>query len=246
VNSGIYTAYSGMQAQLEALDLISNNLSNLNTAGYKEQTAFFTVLSRYTDSSGNPGDLNAVINSQSILADSLLNIEDGSISLTHRDLDVALTGNGFMAVQTPNGTRYTRNGSLIRNAQSILSTADGFPVMSTGGKAISLGPGSVIINESGEIFLNDARVDRMKIVTFDNPSMLVREGRSLLAPRDGQAIEKAADARVNQGYLEQSNVSAVSSVVRMVGVMRQFEAIQKSLSLEINDMNSKAIDRLSR
>ena len=246
MNSGIYTAFSGMRAQLEALDLLANNLSNLNTTGFKEQTAFFTLLNQIIDPSKNSGELNSVINNQSILADCLLNVADGSMALTHRDLDVALAGKGFFAVQTPGGVRYTRNGSLILNAQSVLSTADGFPVLSTNGRPISLGPGSITINEDGEVFLNGARVDRMKVVTFDNPSILVREGKSLLAPREGQAIEKASDAKVNQGYLEQSNVNAVSSVVRLVGIMRQFEAIQKSLSLEMNDMNSKSIDRLSR
>ncbi len=244
MNSGIYTAYSGLQAQMDALDLVSNNLANLNTAGFKESKAFFTLLNQNLDSPDS-AHLNSAVNSQVILAGGALNLTDGSLLTTSRDLDVALVGNGFLTVQTPQGTRYTRNGSLLVNGKSILTTADGFPVLGDKGKPITLGPGKVSINENGEVSLDGALLSRLKIVSFDNPALLEREGGSLLRAPEG-AKEKVGEAKVRQGYLEQSNVNAISSVIGLVGIMRQFESIQKSVDLLMNDLNSKSIERLSR
>jgi len=243
VNSGIYTAVSGMRAQMDALDILSNNLANLNTAGYKEEKAFFTLL-RQEMGSSDFEEINAAIDRQKVMVQSALNPSNGSLVLTNRDLDIALTGDGFLTVETPQGVRYTRNGSLILSSKSELTTAGGFPVLGEGGHSISLGPGKIRINDDGEVFLNDARVDRLKIVNFDNPSALVREGGSLLSSNGGQ--EKPAEAKVKQGYLEQSNVNPVSAVISMVGILRQFEAIQKSVNLLMNDINQKSIERLGR
>jgi len=241
LNSGIYTAYSGLRAQSDALDIVSNNLANLNTTGFKEETAFFTLLNQAVGAN----DLTSVVN-RSIRAEALLNTVDGAIAPTNRDLDIALVGNGFMAVGTPGGVRYTRNGSLNLNSKFVLSTADGFPVLGLSGRPITLGPGRIQINEDGEVFVNDAPVDRLKIVSVRAPSMLIKEGNSLFVPREDQAVQTASDVTVMSGYLEQSNVNAVSSVVRLVGIMRQFEAIQKSISLIMNDVNTKSIEKLGR
>jgi flagellar basal-body rod protein FlgF len=244
VNSGIYTGYSGLQAQMDALDLVSNNLANLNTNGFKESKAFFTLLNQNLNSQDS-GDLNSTVNNQVILAGGALNFSDGSLLQTNRDLDVALTGNGFLTVQAPQGIRYTRNGSLLVNGKSVLTTAEGFPVLGEKGKPITLGPGKVSINESGEVSLEGARLNLLKIVSFDNPAVLEREGGSLLRAPDG-VKEKAGQARVRQGYLEQSNANPISTVIGLVGIMRQFESIQKSVNLLMNDLNSKSIERLSR
>jgi flagellar basal-body rod protein FlgF len=244
VTSGIYTAYSGLRAQMEAIDLLANNLANLSTVGYKEGKAFFTLLQQNMNSDGAQ-DLTTVVNSQAILAHGAVNPADGSLLLTNRDLDVALVGNGFLTLQAPQGTRYTRNGSLMLNHQSMLATSQGFPVVGESGRPITLGPGKVHINEGGEVFLDGTRVDRMKIAAFDSPAALEMEGNSLLKASLTQAV-KAGDAKVQQGYLEQSNVDAMSAVVKLVEIMRQYESIQKTVNLMMNTMDTKSIERLGR
>jgi flagellar basal-body rod protein FlgF len=244
VINGVSTAVSGMRAQMDALDLVSNNLANLNTTGFKEDKAFFTHLNRSLDDLVN-NELNSSINS-GIIASGVSNVLNGSLTLTNRDLDVALTGDGYLTVKMPQGTRYTRNGSLIVNSLSVLSTADGFPVLGASGQPIKLGPGKLNINSIGEVFLNDTRVDRLKLVAFDSTVKLQKEGSSLLLPSDDKAKTKPATVTVQQGYLEQSNVNPVTAVVSMVGIMRQFEALQKSISLVMNDITSKSIDKLGR
>jgi flagellar basal-body rod protein FlgF len=245
MNSGIYTAYSGLRAQSDALEILANNLANMNTTGFKEQTAFYTYLNQSSDSPQNGADLNAVVN-QSVQTQSTLNGEGGSLSATERELDIAIAGDGFLTVQTPRGVRYTRNGSLNLNAQFVLTTSEGFPVLGTSGRPITLGPGKVLIGESGDVFLDGVQIDRLKVSAFNDLSVLAKEGNSLFKSTAGQSAERASDAKIKSGYLEQSNVNPVSSIVRMVEILRHFEAIQKSIQLVMNDINAKAIDKLGR
>jgi flagellar basal-body rod protein FlgF len=245
VNSGIYTAYSGMKAQMDALDMLANNLANINTTGFKEENAFFTYLNRSIDADPATSDLSATIN-RTVQARGALNTAEGSITSTGRELDIAIEGNGFLAVETPRGIRYTRNGSLHLNANSVLTTIDGYPVIDTNSRPIALGPGKIGVNENGDVSLNDSPVGRLKIVTFDNLSSLAKEGSSLFVSPGNQGSEKISEAKIKSGYLEQSNVNAVASIVRMVEILRHFEAIQKSVNLEMNEINSKAIEKLGR
>lgn len=245
MDSGLYTAYSGLRAQSDALEILANNLANINTTGFKEQNAFYTYLKQSVENSEGSTDLNDVIN-QSIQTLSALNFETGSLSETNRDLDVAITGEGFLAVQTPRGIRYTRNGNLQLNAQSVLTTSEGYPILGTSGRTITLGPGKIRIGESGDIFLDGIQVDRLKIASFNDLSKIEKEGSSLFKSTAGRTSEKDSDAKIKAGFLEQSNVNPVSSIVRMVEIHRHFEAIQKSVHLVMNEVNAKAIDKLGR
>jgi flagellar basal-body rod protein FlgF len=242
VDSGIYTAFSGLKAQMNALDITANNLANVGTTGFKEEKAFFTVLGDEIATS-NRSPLRAAVNSQAILMRGAMSLNEGPLALTNRDLDIAVNGNGFLCVKTAAGERYTRNGSLELNSSGVLSTADGLAVLGENGP-ITLGPGKVFINEAGEVLLEGTRVDRLKLVTFDKAGLLEREGNSLFAAAGQQP--KPAQPTIRQGYLEQSNVNPVAAVVGLVNVTRQFELIQKSMSLLINDLDSKSIEKLGR
>jgi flagellar basal-body rod protein FlgF len=190
MNSGIYTAYSGLRAQSEALEIMANNLANLNTTGFKEEKAFYTYINQSLGASQDAADLNTAIN-QSIQTRSALNTEAGSLSATHREMDVAIEGNGFLAVETPRGIRYTRNGSLNLNAQAVLTTSEGYPVLGANGSAITLGPGKIHIGEEGDVSLDGTQVDRLKVVTFDDFSALEKEGNSLFISKKGRDSEKS-------------------------------------------------------
>jgi flagellar basal-body rod protein FlgF len=245
MNSGIYTAYSGLKAQSDALEVIANNLANSNTTAYKGDTTFYTYLKQAAAEPQQSADLNSAVN-RSIQAGSVVNMEEGSMKATGRTLDMALEGNGFLVVNTPGGIRYTRNGSLNLNAQSVLVASDGSPVLGESGNPITLGSGKVAIGENGEVFLDNAQIDRLKLVTFSNLSSLQKEGTSFFKSQADRSLEKSSDAKVKAGYLEQSNVNAVSSVVRMVEILRHFEATQKCINLVMNDVNTKAIEKLGR
>ena len=245
MNSGIYTAYSGMQAQLDALDLVANNLANVNTTGFKEEKAFFEFMLQASSSEFKENPLQESINAPVTVKGSL-NVEDGSLTHTYRDLDVAIEGKGFLVVETPRGIRYTRNGSLLINKDGTLSTSDGSPVLGEKNKPITLGPGQISIGENGEVQLNGVHVNKIKVVRFENLSALEKEGSSLFMSRTDQGGELESDAKIRSGYLEKSNVNPVESVIKMVSILRNFESLQKCMSNLSNDMDSKAIDKLSR
>jgi flagellar basal-body rod protein FlgF len=233
-----------MRAQMTALDLVSHNLANVNTAGFKEGHAFFTLLNQ-TLNEPDSSRLGSVINNQVVLAEGALNDSDGSLVATNRDLDIALTGSGYLTVQTPRGLRYTRDGSMMIGKDEVLRTRDGFAVLGEDGP-IQLGPGKVRIDEQGGVYLDGNLMGRLKLATFSDPRSLQREGASLMAPAGDKVQASPAQPQVRQGYLEQSNVNAVASVVGMIGILRHFEAIQKSVDLLMNNINAKAIDRLGR
>ena len=245
MNSGIYTAYSGMQAQADALDIIANNLANLNTTGFKSEKAFFTLLQQYSGQATEQDTLNTAIN-KPVTVREAIDFESGSLTRTYKDLDVAIEGNGFLVVDTPRGIRYTRNGNLNMNEQGILTTRDGCPVLGTENKPITLGLGKVIIGVDGDIQLDGTTVDRLKLVRFEDLSSLEKEGASMFLSPTGRDIELESDAKIKAGYLEQSNVNPVQAVVRMISILRNFEAMQKSMNLITNDINKQAIEKLSR
>jgi len=229
---------------MTALDLVSHNLANVNTAGFKEERAFYTLLDQ-TLNDPDSSQLGAVINNQVVLAEGALNQSDGSLVATARDLDVALAGDGYLTVQTPRGLRYTRNGSLAIGKGELLNTQEGYAVLGENGP-IQLGAGKVRIDQQGSVYLDGNLVDRLKLVAFKDPRALLREGASLMAPANEEVKPPAAQPDVRQGYIEQSNVNTIASVVGMIGILRHFEAIQKSVNLLMNDINAKAIESLGR
>lgn len=245
MNSGIYTSYSGLRAQMESLEMLANNLANVNTTGFKEQRAFYRLMNR--DVGAGPGHmLDAVVNNHAVLAETALDLSNGSLMQTGRELDLALVGDGFLVVQTPNGLRLSRNGGLFKDPRSQLVTADGFPVLGEKGP-ILLGGGAVEITEKGDVLVDKSPVDRLRLVTVPDAIYLTREGNSLLVPPQAAPDPlPARDASVRQGYLEQSNVNPMLSTVRMIEIMRHFEAIQKSMNLISNVMDAKSIEKLSR
>jgi flagellar basal-body rod protein FlgF len=245
MNSGVYTAFSGMQARLNALEVLANNLANLNTTGFKEEKAFFTFFNQSLEGSQGSDSLSETVN-RTVQTHTALNLETGSLTATGQDMDIAIEGNGFFVVDTPHGIRYTRNGGLHRNAQSVLSTAEGFPLKGTDDRPISIGPGKIRISTNGTVSEDGTQVGRLKMIAFKDVSALQMEGHSLFVSHANPDAEHPSDATVRSGYLEQSNVNAVSSIAQMVEILRHFESLQKSVDLIMNDINTKAIERLGR
>ena len=234
-----------MKAHSDALEITANNLANINTTGFKGDRIFNTLLRESVNDSGSPAEIGMTVN-RMIRTDRGIDYSDGVMLSTGRNLDIAIRGDGFLAIQTPNGERYTRNGNLHLDANSTLRTADGNAVLGASGRPITLGPGEVHISDNGGVYLNGEEVNRLRIVAFQDRSQLEKEGGTLFVSTGGETPGLRTDIVVRSGFLEQANVNAVKSMVEMISMMRHFEAIQRSVSHEMNDMNGKVIERLGR
>jgi flagellar basal-body rod protein FlgF len=169
-----------------------------------------------------------------VLASGMTDMSAGSMRSTGRSLDVALSGSGFLAVQTPRGERYTRTGSLTLDANGQLITQGGDLVIGEGG-AITLPPGEVSIGEDGSISVKGQVAGRLKIVRFNDPrAALQKEGATLFAPTGAERPRQDTQTRVAQGALEMSNVNTISEMAAIMQHSREFDSLQRSITLMMN------------
>jgi len=238
MSGGAYSALSGMRTRLEELDRLAFDLANVSTAGYKtermakmasDRDQFATALEAAVDVVG---------------AGTKVDFKPGTIATTGRDLDAAIEGSGFFEIETARGPRYTRNGSFHRRADGVLSTAEGEPVMGESGE-ISLGNAAVSIGPDGTITSGNAVVGRLRVVEFASDQDVMRESGSRFKALTG-AEPTEVEAKVIGGALEQSNVSIVERMAALTELTRGFEALQRGVSVLMNDLDSRVISELGR
>jgi flagellar basal-body rod protein FlgG len=171
----------------------------------------------------------------------------GSLQPTSNPLDFAIGGDGFFAVNGPNGnTLYTRNGSFRLSAKGQLITQDGYAVRDVNGKPVQLDPTQpVSVDTAGTITQAGQTVAQLQISSFADPGQLAKQGATYFQFNGQPADIKRATGEVQQGKIEGSNVTAAESAVRLVTVMRQFEMLQKAISIG-TDMNHQAIEEVAR
>ena len=253
---GWYTGASGMNAQQNRLDAISNNLENVDTAGYKRDItvskSFPELLLRRTNLDGvyetpfGSAEAAPVIGKLGLGIETNENYTDfaqGSFRQTDQNTDVAFGGKGFFSVQTPLGERYTRDGNFIIGKEGILETKDGYPVLGEKG-FIHVENDKFTVNEDGIISSQEDSeiIDRFKVVRFDNERYLKKMGNNLYSANDisGSApiAEGSERPRFLQGYMETSNVNVVNEMVQMIEVNRAYEANQKTITSEDSMMGT--------
>jgi flagellar basal-body rod protein FlgF len=160
----------------------------------------------------------------------------GPVRDTGKPLDLALLGDGFLVVQTPRGERYTRAGSLTIDSGGQLVTQRGELIVGESGP-ITLRSGEPVIGEDGSITVNGQNVGRLKIVRFSNPrAALTLEGASLFAANETEKPVEAIGTRVVSGALESSNVNAIAEMAAMIQNSREFDSLQRSITLLMNDL----------
>jgi len=238
--SGIqYVALSGLRARIDELDRLASDIANVGTAGYKGEREARAASTR--ESFDNT--LQTAIDTT--FGGKRLDTTTGAIAPTGRDLDVAVEGPGFFVVSTANGPRYTRNGHFTINSARQLTADDGALVQGEGGQPITLGNGEARIDGDGSVWAGDQQAGKLSVVEFEDPRNLVQESASRLRA-DGQTAVAATTSRVHGGALEQSNVSVAARLAELTTVSRGFEALQKAISMVMNEVDGKAIDHLGR
>jgi len=242
---GLYTSAAGMENALLKNNTISNNLANINTAGYKKQVTIeksFSnkLLNKIYNNVTTIGKVGTGVGIDRIAND----FDTGSFKETENTFDWAIKGEGFFAIQTPQGIKYTRNGNFTLNNQGQVVTQKGDLVMGESG--IIQVPNGGKVNLDGNNIVVDGRIlDRIQIVSFANKSGLIKEGDTLFrrGPKVGGTFR--ATGEIVQGFLEGSNVNAVQEMVKMIDNSRLYEADQKVMQAH-NDTIGKAVNEVGK
>lgn len=251
---GLYVAGTGMNVQAKRMDIISNDLANVNTVGYKKDVAVVAsfpeiLTSRLRDSQNqipNDGAIGTMTFGAKV--DGVYTqFVQGSIRQTTSQTDLAIQGDGFFAVNTPAGVCYTRDGSFIINNEGMLMTQEGYNVMGENGP-IELGEtflekgGQLTIVEDGEISIDGELIDKLQLTTFENKESLTKIADNLYQAQGGMVPFTGS---VAQGFLEMSNVNSVTAMVDMITVSRAYEANQKVIQTQ-DSLLGKAVNELGR
>lgn len=240
--AGLPAIAAGMQAQWQRHEVLANNLANISTPGFKRDE-LLPISESGAASLAAAGANVSVIGLQPVVQ--WTDFAQGPLRETGRDLDAAISGRGFFVVDTPRGPRYTRAGDFSQNANGYLATGDGQPVLGANGP-IALRPGSVSITERGDVVVNGAVVDRLRIVDFPRPYHLLKEGAGLFVPVDTTTPPTpVTDAQVVGGSLESSNVNSMESMVSMIELLRSYEASQKVMQA-VEETNQQATTDIGR
>jgi flagellar basal body rod protein FlgG len=235
------SAASGMRARMESLEMLANNLANTETGGYKGDREFYSLYAS-AEATADPqtGDLTQL----PVIESHWTDFAQGDLRQTSNPMDLAIQGEGLFAVDTPRGVRYTRNGSFRISPAGVLTTADGGTVRGKGGGKITLGPTGVVeVLADGAVRQAGQPLGQLDLVAFDKGGVN-KEAGNYFAATPG-AVARPAKGDILQGKVESSNVSAPEAAVRLVAIMRQFEMLQKAMTIG-GDFNRAAIEQVAK
>lgn len=255
-----FTGLFGALTAEHRMNMIANNLANVNTTGYKQdklsfkdtmiQFAHDQIMEPIANVRSKPLFPDPQLAARVRIAETQIDMSQGSMQQTGNPLDVALSGEGFFRVTTPRGDMLTRNGAFSQTADGQLVTKQGWPVLGEGGNII-IPPNTttVYVDPQGRIFADGAQLDTLQMVRVDNPKAVEKAGSSLYRIQEGsQAQEVPIDPQatvVNQGFLESSNVDVVTEMVKMIEVNRHFEALTKTIQTS-STLDSETYNKIGR
>ena len=267
MNRGIYEAASGMLVQETHLDVITNNLANVDTPGYKRRisaTSDFSALMDRIEKVSEDGETKITtilpadmpfkgreviggLSLAAVFSEDVMDTFPGVLKTTENPLDIAIDGQGFFAVADENdNTFYTRDGSFEVDSNGNVVNSEGLMLQGEGGQ-INIGNAShVEVNPSGQIIADGQVVGRVTVYTFENPTYMRHASRNLLTPTEqsGEA-EQRENVRIWSGALEMSNVEVVTEMARMIEAQRIYEGASKALMTH-DEMTSRLVTAFSR
>ncbi|MBQ7220618.1 MAG: flagellar hook-basal body protein [Synergistaceae bacterium] len=267
MNRGIYEAASGMLVQETHLDVITNNLANVDTPGYKRRisaTSDFSALMDRIEKVSEDGETKITtvlpadmpfkgreviggLSLAAIFSEDVMDTFPGVLKTTESPLDIAIDGPGFFAVADENdNTFYTRDGSFEIDSNGNVVNSEGLMLQGEGGQ-ISIGNASTVeVNQTGQIIANGQVVGRVAVFNFANPTYMRHVSRNLLSPtQESGEAEQRENVRIWSGALEMSNVEVVTEMTRMIEAQRIYEGASKALMTH-DEMTSRLVTAFSR
>ncbi|MDR3735511.1 MAG: flagellar hook basal-body protein [Acidobacteriaceae bacterium] len=243
MNSGYYAACTGLVSRAEALDTIANNLANSSTTGFRaHHNVFSSVLAATNQDSLSL--LNQDVNDYGILSGTRMDGTQGTFSKTGNDLDVAIEGPGYFAVQTSAGVKYTRSGNFRISPNGQLTTAAGDMVLGDNGPITLVGM-PITIGANGTISVDGAVAGHLSVVEFDAATALKNDGGMYTTAPAGTA-KVATSSSVRQGMLENSNTNPMTSVVELIAAQREVETMRRVLTVFNSEMDKTASQDIPR
>lgn len=255
---GFYTAASGMLAQQRRTEMLTNNMANANTPGYKEEQSTLRsfpemLLSRMNDQK-TTGPKVGTLSTGVYMQETLPRFIQGDMKETDNKTDLALVdlmmpankGTVFFTVQDPGGQlRYTRNGNFTLDSQGYLTKGNGQYILDNSGQPIQLSSDQFTVSETGLITGQNGEQRQLGIAFTAQPEQLIKEGNGLFRTENGTPLADAANQpgvqfKLQQGFLEQSNVDISKAMTDMLTAYRSFEANQKILQAYDRSMEKAA------
>lgn len=228
----LYVSLSGQMALMRRLETLANNVANVNTAGFRaDEIKFDQLLSEKTDQP------TAFVSAGS----TYISRKAGEVARTDNPLDVAVTGNAWLAFQGPGGPVYTRDGRMTMTPEGELRTLNGYPVLDVGGSPIQLNPngGAPVIASDGTITQGQAQAGALGLFTIPEQANLNRfEGSGVVPDRPAEPALDFNRVGVLQGFMEQSNVNPVSEISRLIQIQRSFDSISNTLTRSEDTLSS--------
>ena len=228
---GLYSAASGMLSAIYAQEIITNNLANSETVGFKRDIpvykSFSTLLQREMKRDTRQTKMEATFT----------DLTQGQLIPTGNNLNFALGGKGFFALLTLQGVAYTRDGNFSLNNKGRLVNSEGFPLLGEKGPISIPSNGSVKnlkFNKKGEVIVEGKAIGQIRV---DNPSSLYKQGNNLFKAYNSAKTEKAKEIFIKKGYLESSNVNIIEEMVNLIENFRLYEANQKVIQSEDSTLN---------
>ncbi|PTV95172.1 flagellar basal-body rod protein FlgF [Rhodobacter aestuarii] len=225
MDNSIYAALSRQSGLMREMQVVANNMANITTTGFRREGVVFA---EYVDSlDGQEPSL-----SMAYAHGKLVDFEQGPLANTGSSLDFAIEGEGFFMIETPEGNQLTRAGSFMRSPAGELVTPEGFRVLDNGGSAIFIpaDQGEIAMAEDGTMSVNGAPLAQIGLYLPENSTTISLQAGTRFAVPDGTL--EAENARVLQGFVEQSNVDPVKEIARMIEVQRAYEMGQNFLDRE--------------
>ena len=235
-------AASGIRARLESLDMLANNIANSSAPGFKADHEFYGVYLS-AEAADSPADTTPAI--LPVVERQWTDFSQGSLTSTGNALDLALNGQGFFVVQSANGPAFTRDGSFRLSLRGEITTQDGDKIQGQDGNPILLdSTRPVEIGSDGTVRQDGQDVAQIAVVNFSDPAVLAKRGNNYFRT-DLSTMAPAPQPEIRQGMIEAANSQPAESAVRLVNIMRQFEALQKALAIGA-DMNLRALQDVAK
>ena len=244
MDSGYYVAMTGLVARTQALDTAASNLANAQTPGYRAEREYFRSVLLGPDALDS--QLGETLNNFGLLGGDRLSMAQGPLEQTGNPLDLAIEGQGFFAIQTADGVRYTRDGGFHRARTGQLVTAAGEPVLSAQGQPIAVPPGDVSVGGDGVLSVAGGTVATVGVFTFSAGTELTPEGANRYIAPEKTAPVPASAATLHQGAIESANQDVIQGSLDLIVMQRQAEMMQKALTVFHTEFNKFAVEDLPK